>query len=190
MAIARESEKLAGESTGGGRMVRGDEKISLQEIEAFMSEISEFKAHKVTKKDLRNYLGAFPQKTAPGKEPGETKVKKSDINFLMNGKIELEAEDLFKMLQETNIEEFDEVEEAFKLLDVDNQGYLTVETFRSIFEKLGLGSIKEEDEAIFKEVADFDKDGLVSLDDFRQILTFVPKDHDKAIEDLAQTKET
>jgi len=44
----------------GGKMVRGDSIISLKEIEDFMSEISAFKAHKVTRADLRKYLGAFP----------------------------------------------------------------------------------------------------------------------------------
>ena len=31
------------------------------------------------------------------------------------------------------IEDFDAVEEAFKLLDTKGQGYLTVETFKEIF---------------------------------------------------------
>lgn len=38
--IARETEKLAGENMTGGRMVRGDQKITLKEIEDFMIEIS------------------------------------------------------------------------------------------------------------------------------------------------------
>ena len=53
MAIARETEKLAGENRQGSNMVRGDTKISLNEIEEFMREISVFKAAKVTKKELR-----------------------------------------------------------------------------------------------------------------------------------------
>ena len=66
--IARETELLAGESQTGGRMVRGDQKISLREIEDFMKEISAYKTAKVTKKDLREYLSAFPQKGMAGKE--------------------------------------------------------------------------------------------------------------------------
>jgi len=68
----------------------------------------------------------------------------------------MEAADLFELLKNTQIEEFDAVEEAFKLLDVDNNGFLTVETFKNIFEKLELGTIEQNDEEIFKEVADHD----------------------------------
>ena len=64
-------------------------------------------------------------------------------------------------------EDFDAVEEAFKLLDVENKNYLTVDTFKQIFEKLDLGEIAPSDEDIFKEVADFDGDGVINLDDFR-----------------------
>jgi len=51
---------------------------------------------------------------------------------------------------------------------------LTVECFKDIFEKLNLGTIAKSDEEIFKEVADFDKDGKISLEDFRRILTYKP----------------
>ena len=48
------------------------------------------------------------------------------------------------------------MEEAFKLLDVENKGHLTVDTFKEIFKNLNLGEIAPSDEDIFKEVADFD----------------------------------
>ncbi len=60
IAIARETEKLAGENLDGSNMIRGDMKITLQEIEEFMRELSPFKAAKVTRKELRAYLDAFP----------------------------------------------------------------------------------------------------------------------------------
>ena len=66
------------------------------------------------------------------------------------------------------------VEEAFKLLDVENKGFLTVQTFKEIFKNLDLGEIAPSDEDIFKEVADFDGDGVINLDDFRKILTYKP----------------
>jgi len=71
--------------------MRGDEKISLNEIRAFMNGISNSSAEKVTKRDLREYLSAFPVKGQEGKPPGEVKVKKSEVNFLMNGKQEMTA---------------------------------------------------------------------------------------------------
>ena len=52
------------------------------------------------------------------------------------------------------IEEFDAVEEAFKLLIGDNkQDYLTIDNFKTIFKNLSLGEIAPSDEDIFMEVA-------------------------------------
>lgn len=92
----------------------------------------------------------------------------------MNGQSEMDAPGLYELLQSTQIEEFDAVEEAFKLLDVNDEKYLSIETFKNIFEKLKLGTIEAQDEEIFREVADFDGDGKISLDDFKKILTYDP----------------
>ena len=49
--------------------------------------------------------------------------------------------------------------------------------------ELDLGEIAPSDEDIFKEVADFDEDGVINLDDFRKILTYKPgEDQDNVIE--------
>ena len=95
----------------------------------------------------------------------------------------MDANSLYELLASTQIEDFDAVEEAFKLLDVDKQGYLEVNTFKEIFKNLNLGEIAPSDEEIFREVADFDQDGKINLDDFRQILTYKPgEDKDQVIE--------
>jgi Ca2+-binding EF-hand superfamily protein len=86
----------------------------------------------------------------------------------------MDATGLYDLLASTQIEDFDAVEEAFKLLDVDNKGHLTVDTFKMIFKNLELGEIASSDEDIFREVADFDHDGVINLSDFRQILTYKP----------------
>ena len=101
----------------------------------------------------------------------------------MNGQNEMDSKTLYELLKSTQIEDFDAVEEAFNLLDVDGSGYLEVETFKQIFEKLDLGEIAPSDEDIFREVADFDQDGKINLDDFRQILTYKPgEDKEQHIE--------
>jgi len=73
-------------------------------------------------------------------------------------------------LANTMIEEFDPVEEAFNLLDVNGDGELTVDTFRNIFQKLNLGNIDPNEEAIFMQVADKNGDKKITIDDFRRIL--------------------
>ena len=67
------------------------------------------------------------------------------------------------------------------MLDVNRTGHLTVDTFKNIFEKLKLGTIASSDVEIFKEVADFDGDGVISLEDFRKILTYTPGDAEELI---------
>ena len=129
----------------------------------FLSEISTFNAPKITKKELKTYLEAFPKE-----------YSQKEIAFLMNGKNEMNHDELYDLLSQTQIEDFDAVEEAFKLLDVENKGFLTVQTFKEIFKNLDLGEIAPSDEDIFKEVADFDGDGVINLDDFRKILTYKP----------------
>ena len=156
---------LAGEGmTGNGNMIRGDMKVSEKEIEDFLVEISSGKnVPRITRKELKTYLEAFP-KTYSNKE----------IAFLMNGQHEMDSKQLYELLKSTQIEDFDAVEEAFKLLDVEGKGFLTVDTFKDIFKNLDLGEIARSDEDIFKEVADFDQDGVINLSDFRQILTYKP----------------
>eukprot|EP00347_Sterkiella_histriomuscorum_P014826 403359382 len=166
----RETELLAGEGGygSGGEMMRGDMKVSLEEIEDFLKEISPFNAPKVTRKELKSYLSAFPKQ-----------YSNKEIAFLMNGLYEMDSGQLHELLSSTQIEEFDAVEEAFKLLDVDNKGFLSVDTFKSIFKNLNLGEIAPSDEDIFKEVADFDGDGVINLVDFRKILTYKPENKDE-----------
>ena len=65
-----------------------------------MQQISANGANKVTKRDLREYLSAFPQKQSASKDIDQ-KVKKSEVNFLMNGKQEMEATELYELLKET-----------------------------------------------------------------------------------------
>ena len=160
-------------------MMRGDEKITLTEIRNFMNGISNSNAEKVTKRDLREYLSAFPVKGQAGKDPSEVKVKKSEVNFLLNGKQEMTATELHELLANTMIEEFDPVEEAFKLLDIDETGFLSVDTFRNIFDKLNLGVIEDNEVKIFNEVADKDGDGKISLSDFRKILEYNIEEEDE-----------
>jgi len=58
-AIARETEMLAGEGFSHDGMMRGDMKVSMNEIEEFMKEVSTFKVPKINRKELKKYLEAF-----------------------------------------------------------------------------------------------------------------------------------
>lgn len=73
-------------------MTRGDMKVSQQEIEDFMKEVSTFKVPKINRKELKRYLEAFGN--------GKTYTNK-EIAFLMNGMHEIDAQQLHELLAGT-----------------------------------------------------------------------------------------
>jgi|TARA_B110000211_G_C13749161_1_gene408011 Ca2+-binding EF-hand superfamily protein len=114
---------------------------------------------KITLSDLKNRLGAF-YKNVPLRE----------YKFLMNNQSELTLDDLRALLENNEIKNFDPVAEAFKVYDPQETGFVDTGVLRGIFEKLGFGTITEEDVRILIETADVDKDGKISLDDFRKMI--------------------
>ena len=76
--IARETEMLAGE--GGRNMTRGDMKVSEAEIEEFLKEISPISIPKISRRELKQYLSAFPKQ-----------YSNKEIAFLMNGLYEMDC---------------------------------------------------------------------------------------------------
>ena len=68
-------------------------------------------------------------------------------------------------------------QEAFKVYDPQDTGYVDLETLRSIFSNLGFGEVTAEDVAVLIETADTDGDGKIGLADFRKMVA-----HSKAIE--------
>ena len=59
-------------------------------------------------------------------------------------------------------------------------GYVDNETLRRIFEDLGYGEITDEDLEVLVETADMDKDGRISVEDFRSMMGGSRKPDDKA----------
>ena len=89
---------------------------------------------------------------------------------MMNNKKELAIEDLHEMLDNNDISNFDPVEEAFKLYDVENEGYINKLRLREIFEAYGFDGMTTEDVDILAKAADIDGDGKISLQDFRKMM--------------------
>ena len=115
---------------------------------------------KITLNDLKSRLGAF-YKNVPLRE----------YKFLMNNQSELTLDDLRNLLENNEIKNFDPVAEAFKVYDPQETGYVDTSVLKGIFEKLGFGTITKEDIQILVDTADVDKDGRVSLEDFRAMIS-------------------
>ena len=66
-------------------------------------------------------------------------------------------------------EEFDKVEEAFKLMDLDKDGFITKTELRQMMSKFGEILTDEELNAMIDE-ADTNKDGKVDINEFRALM--------------------
>ena len=102
-------------------------------------------------------------------------------------------------MQDNTVAGFDPVAEAFKVYDPDGSGYADVSVMKSVFENLGFNELSDEDLDILVrvhpcpllvllrkfshccnhhapvytkiETADKDKDGRISLEDFRNLIS-------------------
>ena len=113
---------------------------------------------KITAANLKGRLGAF-YKNLPAKE---YKMLISEPNFT--------KDTLRDLLANNELGNYDPVKEAFKAYDPNGTGFVDPETLRTIFGNLGYGAISDDDLKVLVETADMDKDGLISLEDFRAMI--------------------
>jgi len=99
-------------------------------------------------------------------------VTTREVKFLLNNQPEISFEDLYALLRDNQLTNFDPVKEAFKVYDPSNTGFVDIDVVKTFFKELGYGEISEEDAKIIIETADGDKDGRIGLDDFRTMVPF------------------
>ena len=71
-------------------MIRADKKIDKEDVYKFMIGVSSFDHPKITKKELKTYLEALPRD-----------YSNKEINFLMNGKNEVTADEMMDLFSRT-----------------------------------------------------------------------------------------
>ena len=99
-------------------------------------------------------------------------VTSKEIRFLMNNQTEITFDELSQLLKDAHLGSFDPVKEAFKIYDPANTGFVDPSLIRNFFEAMGFGQLDDDDMRIVIETADKDKDGKISLDDFRALVPF------------------
>ncbi|RNF00963.1 hypothetical protein TraAM80_07300 [Trypanosoma rangeli] len=65
---------------------------------------------------------------------------------------------------------FDPVKEAFNIYDPEGRGVVDVEVLSGIMKRIGFGDLSQEEMKLLIQTADFDKDGNINLEDFRNLL--------------------
>lgn len=81
----------------------------------------------------------------------------------MTGKDILSIDDLYGILKNNELENFDPVTESFKYLDPQGIGQVNMERLKELFSFMGYGDLTENDLKLILEVGDTDEDGAISL---------------------------
>ena len=93
-----------------------------------------------------------------------------DLKFLMNDSRDLTVDDLWELLENNEITNFDPVAEAYSVYDLEGRGSLDVGKLNDMFASFGFGEISSHEMELLHNTADMDGDGVVSLLDFRMLL--------------------
>jgi calmodulin len=133
----------------------GSLRIDDEELDAAFDFFDVDRTGKITAANLRDRLGAF-YKNLPQKE----------IKLLL-GNGPFTKDTLRSLLQNNDLGAYDPTKEAFKAYDPNGTGFVDTDTLRTIFSSLGYGEITDDDLHVLIDTADVDRDGRISLEDFR-----------------------
>jgi len=137
-----------------------DPDIELKDIEEFFHFLNPL-SQKIRKEHIKDLL-----RRISGCSDREAE-KKSNLLFV--GREEIDSKTLYSMIKATKFVNFDPIEQAYRELSPDENGKLDPAHLKQLIEGLGLGSIENKDLHLLQEVADINKDGEITLEDFRAL---------------------
>ena len=111
-------------------------------------------------------------------------ITDKEINLLTFGKSEIRSKDLYDLLIQNELVDFDPLAEAFKLLDPTGTGSLDIERLRYVFKGLGYGDIEKKDIEILHECMDANKDGKITIEDFKILFDYLGNPNPKKINEF------
>jgi len=142
--------------------------ITEEEIRRAFDFLDFEKTGKITALNLKERVNAFSTS-------GSQSMSLKDAKFLLNGQSHFTVSDLFELAQQQRNEGddfFDPVAEAFHhWLDPQQKGFVDMAALSKIFKKLGYGDdFNDTDMQVLMDIGDADKDGRISLNDFRSMI--------------------
>ena len=98
---------------------------------------------------------------------------------MTNGKQEISAKALHEILKQNELGDFDPLTEAFRLISNSQTGEVDFNKLKSVFETLGYGNLEKKDIEILYECLDIDKDGKITINDFKELFDFLGRPNAK-----------
>lgn len=93
-----------------------------------------------------------------------------DYKELLNGKKRLSFEELKAILTDNQLDQSDCMHQAFQLFDCEERGYITPDRLSVVFAQLNGRELTPQELRHLHSYADRDKDGRITLEDFRHIM--------------------
>ncbi|KAL9644354.1 hypothetical protein ABK040_005812 [Willaertia magna] len=144
-------------------------KLSKKEIEEVFKFLDVKKKKTLTPKDLKERLRIF----YPSMSNKEFKFLISEPEFTIATLTNILSIDTSNPIFGSSFgKTYDPVKEAFKVFDPNETGYIEEKHLKEIMEQLGYGPITSEDMKVLWETADLDKDGKITLEDFRNLTNY------------------
>lgn len=88
--------------------------------------------------------------------------------------------ELYELLKDNELADFDPIEEVFNILDKDKQKNLNIDHLQSIFQQLGMGNLTlmegvmdNKDKEILKECLTVDGKSDITLDSFKKLFSYL-----------------
>eukprot|EP00667_Euglena_gracilis_P019488 EG_transcript_20895 len=108
---------------------------------------------------------------ALGQNPTEEELQKIIEEVDQDGNGIMDFEEFLALMSKKMHEEYelDDIEEAFRIFDKNQDGFISLPELRLVIDKLGERMPESEIKDMFNEV-DLDKDGKISFQDFAAIL--------------------
>lgn len=130
-------------ASSGRRNAAGGLHVSRSDIEAAINFLDVQGKGKVTMDDLKSRLPAFY---------GDLPLK--EYQLLMGDEEALGAKELYELLRDNTIADFDPVAEAFKVYDPHGTGYVDLAVLRRVFQQLGFKNMSEDDVQVLLDSSD------------------------------------
>ena len=102
----------------------------------------------------------------------------AEYKFLLGDNGSITLDDLKALLEDNELAGMDPVAEAFKVFDPSGCGYVDMDVLADLFRQIGFEELSRDDLRVLLEAADVDKDGKISLQDFRSMV-----DHQARLEE-------